>query len=176
MTKKCTEPVAEYGNGVFAWLYFIHCQYLCQNQQQKQITRGPGQFDVFRRHVSGRHYHLWHILRDCWRWRATFYFGIFASLVDQEFWFLNLIVVYKSICKNQMQSNLVGCVFFTLKAHQLSLLNKFDWKKVEFYSAVVTTIILAVCALSTFILSVSWKGKSRGYGSLGPGQKVDLWN
>merc|ERR1712179_198698 len=68
--------------------------------------------------------------------------------------------------KIKTKSNLVGCVFFALKAHQLSLLNKFDWKKVEFYSAVVTTIILAVCALSTFILSVSWKGKSRGYGSL----------
>ena len=45
-------------------------------------------------------------------------------------------------------------------------LNKIDWRKVEFYSSVITTIILVICGLTAFLLSLQWKGYDRGYGQL----------
>ena len=58
------------------------------------------------------------------------------------------------------------CLFFAYGVNQVSILNRVDWKKVDFYSSIVNSVILAVCSLSMFILSMKWKDET-GYGSLG---------
>ena len=75
-------------------------------------------------------------------------------------------LVYSYLKIHKKLSNLLGCIFFAFKIHQIGPLNKIDWRKVEFYSSVITTIILVICGLSAFILSLQWKGYDRGYGQL----------
>merc|ERR1712227_1154025 len=62
-------------------------------------------------------------------------------------------------------SNLAGCLFFAYGVNQVSILNRVNWKKVDFFSSIVNSVILGVCSLSLFILTIKWK-ETKGYGAL----------